>query len=121
MNKKQMRRALVLGASLTVLFLASCSQLGMGSTKIGDLLANPQKYSGQEVHVRGRVTNVFKLPFVATKIYTIRDDSGEINVRTDREAPMVGPAEVHVKGVLDTVATIGGQNVGLHLREVERW
>jgi hypothetical protein len=86
MNKKLVRRVLALGASLTVLFLASCSQLGMGFTKIGDLLVNPQKYSGQEVHARGRVTKVFKLPFVATKIYSIRDDSGEINVRTEREA-----------------------------------
>ena len=116
-----MHRAMVLAALLTLLFLTGCSQLGIGFTKIGDLLSNPQKYSGQEVRVRGRVTNVLKLPFVATKIYTIRDDSGEINVRTDHDAPMVGPAEVRVKGVLDVVATIGEQNVGLHLREVERW
>jgi hypothetical protein len=121
MSKTLTRSVMVLGALLAVLFLAGCSQLGVGFTKIGDLLANPQKYSGQEVRVRGRVTNVIKLPFVATKIYSIRDDSGEINVRTDHDAPMVGPTEVHVKGVLDVVATIGQQNVGLHLREVERW
>jgi hypothetical protein len=119
MGDRMIRRLLALGALLTLLLLPGCSQLGIGFTKIGDLLANPQKYSAQEVRVRGRVTNVLKLPFVATKIYSIRDDSGEINVRTDREAPMVG-AEVRVKGVLDTVATIGEQNVGLHLREVER-
>ena len=119
MGDRTIRRLLALGALLTLLLLPGCSQLGIGFTKIGDLLANPQKYSAQEVRVRGRVTNVLKLPFVATKIYSIRDDSGEINVRTDREAPMVG-AEVRVKGVLDTVATIGEQNVGLHLREVER-
>jgi len=119
MGDRTIRRLLALGALLTLLLLPGCSQLGIGFTKIGDLLANPQKYSAQEVRVRGKVTNVLKLPFVATKIYSIRDDSGEINVRTDREAPMVG-AEVRVKGVLDTVATIGEQNVGLHLREVER-
>jgi hypothetical protein len=72
---------LALRASLTVLLLASCSQLGMGFTKIGDLLANPQRYS---------------------------------------EAPMVGPAEAHVKGVLDTAPTIGGQHVGLHLARLDR-
>ena len=119
MGDRMIRRLLALGALLTLLLLPGCSQLGIGFTKIGDLLANPQKYSAQEVRIRGKVTNVLKLPFVATKIYSIRDDSGEINVRTDREAPMVG-AEVRVKGVLDTVATIGEQNVGLHLREVER-
>jgi hypothetical protein len=121
MADKMMRRVLALGALLTVLLLPSCTQFGIGFTKIGDLLANPQKYSAQEVRVRGRVTNVLKLPFVATKIYSIRDDSGEINVRTDREAPIVGATEVRVKGVLDSVATIGLQNIGLHLREIERW
>lgn len=114
-------RPLELGIVLTVLLLPSCSQLGIGFTKIGDLLANPQKYSTKEVRIRGRVTNVLKLPFVETKIYSIRDDSGEISVRTERKAPMAGETEVRVKGVLDTVATIGDQNVGLHLREVERW
>lgn len=63
---------------------------------------------------------MLKLPFVATKLYSVRDESGEINVRTAREAPLAG-SEVRVKGVLDTVASIGDQNVGLHLREIERW
>ena len=126
MGNKMMRRLLALGALLTVLLLPGCSQLRIGFTKIGGLLANPSKYSAQEVRVRGRVTNVLKLPFVATKIYSIRDDSGEIKVRTDREAPMVGTTEVRVKGSscqrrVDSVATIGDQNVGLHIREVARW
>jgi len=120
MGDRMMRRLLGVGALSTLLLLLGCNQLGIGFIKIGDLLANPQKYSAQEVRVRGRVTNVLKLPFVATKIYSIQDDSGEINVRTNRDAPMVGAA-VRVKGVLDTVATIGDQNVGLHIREVERW
>ena len=74
-----MRRMLAYGALLTSLFLPDCSQLGIGFTKIGDLLANPQKYSAKEVRVRGRVTNVLKLPFVATKIY-----SGSRRVRGDQ-------------------------------------
>jgi hypothetical protein len=121
MGNKTMGRLLALGALLVVLLLPSCGQLGVGFTKIGDLLANPQKYAAKEVLVRGRVTNALKLPFVATRIYSIQDDSGEINVRTAHECPMVGATEVRVKGVLDTVATIGDQNVGLHLRELERW
>ena len=88
--------------------------------KIGDLLANPQKYSAQEVRVHGRVASVLKLPLVAAKIYSIQDSSGEINVRTDGAAPIVG-ADVRVKGVLDTVATLGDENIGLHLREIKRW
>src|ERR1035441_8168978 len=42
-------RPLALGAVLTVLLLASCSQLGIGFTKIGDLLANPQRSEERRV------------------------------------------------------------------------
>src|ERR1035438_6705926 len=114
MGERMIHSLLVLGSLLTLLLLPGCSQIGIGFTRIGDLLANPQKYSAREGRFRARVTNVLQLPFVATKIYSIRDDSGEINVRTDREAPMVG-VEVRIKGVLDTVATIGEQTIGLHL------
>ena len=120
MSSRIMRRLLGAGALLTLLLLPGCRQLGIGSVKIGDLVAHPQKYAEQEVSVQGKVTNVLKLPFVATKFYSVQDDSGEINVKTDGETPIVG-AEVRVKGVLDTVATVGEENVGLHLREVKRW
>ena len=81
---------------------------------------DPPKYAEQQVSIRGKVVNVVKIPFVATKLYSVQDGSGEINVRTVRDSPLAG-AEVRVKGVLDTVAVIGDQNVGIHLSEVERW
>jgi len=105
---------------LTALLLPSCGRVGVGFTKISDMVAHPQRFSSQEVRIREKVTNVLKVPSVATKIYSVQDGSGEINVRTEREAPMAG-SEVRLKGVLDTVAVIGDQNVGLHLREIERW
>ena len=105
---------------VSLLLAPSCSRVGIGFTNIGDLLASPQKFSAQEIRIRGKVTNVLKLPFVATKLYSVQDSSGEINVRTVREAPMAG-GEVRVRGVLDTFASIGEQNIGLHLREIERW
>ena len=113
-----LKRRLFAGGALA--FLVSCGRLGIGTTKIADLLANPQKFSGREVVVSGTVTNVLKLPFLTTSLYTIRDASGEIVVSSSREPPLVG-AELHVKGALDTVATIGSQNIGVHFRETERW
>lgn len=114
------RNVMALVGLATVLLIPSCSRVGIGFTKIGDLAAHPQTFSAHEVRIRGRVTNVLKVPFVATKIYSIQDGSGEINVRTEREVPLAG-SEVQVKGVLNTVAVIGDQNLGLHLREIERW
>jgi hypothetical protein len=117
---KGMTQLLYVTGLFMALLLPACSKIGIGFTKIGDIVAKPEKFSTQEVSIRGKVTNALKVPFVATKIYTVQDDSGEINIRTVREVPMVG-SEVRVKGVLDTVAIIGEQNVGLHLREIERW
>lgn len=47
---------------LTILLLPSCSRVGIGFTKIGDIVAHPQNFSAQEVRIRGRVTNVLKVP-----------------------------------------------------------
>jgi hypothetical protein len=105
---------------VVVLQLLSWGCAGLGSTKIGDILANPGMFSAKEISIHGKVTNALKIPFVATSIYSVRDDSGEINVRTEGEVPMVG-ADVRVKGTLDTVAVFGQETVGLHLREIERW
>lgn len=116
-DKRKPLRALVVSVALQ---LWGCGQIGIGFTKINDLRANPQKYATQEVRIRGKVTNVLKIPFVSTKLYSVQDDSGEINIKTLREVPLVG-TEVRVKGILDTVAAIGDQNVGLHLREIDRW
>lgn len=113
-------RGLWLVVLVSALSLVGCERAGFGFTKIGEILADPQKYAEQEVSIRGKVVNVVKIPFVSTKLYSVQDGSGEINVRTDGDSPLAG-ADVRVKGVLDTVAVIGDQNVGIHLREVERW
>ncbi len=107
-------------AILALLFMTSCDRVGIGFVKIGDLLAKPGSYSGQEVRVHGTVSDVLKIPFVTTALYSVNDGTGGIVVSTDRGAPLSG-SQVRAKGVLDTVAAIGGQNVGLHLREIERW
>lgn len=114
------RRGLRLTILLLIPLATGCDRMGIGFTKIADIVANPQKFAEQEVRIRGKVVNVLKVPFVGTKLYSVQDGSGEINVRTGGNAPLAG-AEVRVKGVLDTVAVIGDQNVGLHLRETERW
>jgi hypothetical protein len=111
-----------LAAMLAAMLLTSvsCSRIDVGFTRIGDLLAAQREYSGRQVKVRGDVTDVFKLPFVSIKMFKLRDASGEIVVFTDREPPFAGATGVRVKGVLDTIASIGERNIGVHLREIER-
>jgi hypothetical protein len=113
-------RGLRLAVVLPAILLAGCDSVGVGFAKIGDIHANPSKYAAREIRIRGKVVNVLKVPFVPTKLYSVQDGSGEINVRTDRDAPLAG-AEVRIKGVIDTVAVLGDRKVGLHLRETKRW
>jgi hypothetical protein len=111
----------VVGAAVfAAVLLAGCARVGLGFRKIGDVLTAPQNYAGKEILIRGTVSNTLKIPFVTIRLYAVRDATGEINVRTDKEPPLAG-SQVHVRGVLDTVAVVGDQNVGLHLREIERW
>lgn len=105
---------------LVPLALTGCEGLAFGYTKIGDLLGNPSQYDGREVRIRGKVIDVMKLPFLETKLYVVKDDTGEILVVTTAGTPGMG-SEVRVKGVVDTTAIIGDKSVGLHLRESQRW
>ena len=99
--------------------LVGCGVFGPPEAKIADVKSDPSTYSGKEIRVHGTVTNAIKIPFVATKIYSVQDDTGEINVVTEGAVPVPG-AEVEVTGMLDTIATVGTQSVGLHLRESRR-
>ena len=110
----------LLAAILAVAVMISCDRFGIGFAKIGDLLAKPEKFSEQEVRIHGTVSDVLKIPLVSTALYAVNDGTGQIMVSTDRGAPLAG-SQVRVKGVLDSVASMGGQNIGLHLREIERW
>src|ERR1700687_25642 len=105
-----MRRLLCVSAVAAAILLVACDRLGLGFTKIGELLAKPQQFAGQEVRISGTASHPIKLPFVSLRIYSVRDATGEILVRCEGEPPPDGTT-VRVKGVLETVAVIGDQNV----------
>jgi hypothetical protein len=100
--------------------VAGCSLFDFGFTRVGDILKNPSQFDGKEVKVRGRVLDVVRLPLLETKMYTLKDDTGQILVITAGDMPAMG-AEARVKGIIQNVAIIGGQGVGLHLKESQRW
>lgn len=100
--------------------LTGCERFGFGFTKIGDLLKNPSHYDGKVVKIKGEVINVMKLPLLKTKLYIVKDDTGEILVIANSTTPGMG-MKVRVKGVLDTIAIIGDKSIGLHVKESQRW
>jgi len=57
-------------------------------TRIGGMKNDPRNYFGKEVVVSGTVRQTFSL-FVV-KYFTLRDDTGEITIVTERPLPRQG-------------------------------
>ncbi len=105
-------RSLILGTAL--ILLAGCA----GVTPIGDLLANPSEYNGKSVKVKGEVTK--SIGALVAGIYQVRDNTGEITVVTDKGSPPPEKTTVGVKGVYQSVITIGSKSFA-GLREESRF
>ncbi|MDD5247444.1 MAG: hypothetical protein PHY45_00565 [Rhodocyclaceae bacterium] len=99
--------------------LLGCSVLGIGITHIGDIVANPSRFDGSEVRVKGKVVDVNKLPLLDLKLYTLRDDTGEITVVAGDSLPALNSVAV-VRAKVETSAIIQGQALGLRLTEIEK-
>lgn len=88
-------------------------------TPVKKILDSPGQYQGQEVRVRGKVTDITKVPLVDLRYYTLQDDSGEIMVFPKAELPAVNET-VTVKGKVDTSAVVAGKSFGLRIEEIDR-
>jgi hypothetical protein len=106
-------------ATLLLLALTACPFNPFSYTKIGDILKDPTAYEGRIVEVKGKVTDIVKLPVFQTKFYTINDGTGEITIVTNEESPAMY-AEVRVKARVENTAIIGGTSIGVHLIELKR-
>jgi hypothetical protein len=112
-----MRHALaiaVLGATL----VAGCSAR---SVRIADLKDQPGRYDDRAVSITGTVTTSWGLGAVAPfQVYNVDDGSGEITVVARGGRSLRRGTRVQVKGRISEIALIGGNSVGLHLREEDR-
>jgi hypothetical protein len=89
------------------------------TTRISDIQAKPADYLNREVTVAGSVTNAIKLPFLPG-LYEVSDGSGVISVLTNTQPPLSGQ-RVRIRARVGSAATLGGQTVGLHLSELQRY
>ena len=83
----------------------SCSLL---STRIADIKDQPGRFDGRSVTVSGTVTGSVNL--LVVKYFTVRDESGEINVVTQGALPREGE-KVRVKGTVDQAFKLAGASV----------
>ena len=105
--------------SMLVLLLASASACAhsLRSARVVDLRDNPGRYYNHTVSIDGVVTSAFSVPLVPFKLYRVDDGTGEVTVISQNGRTPTSGARVRVKGQVDDLAVLGGQAVGLHLRE----
>lgn len=114
-------KAILLSAILAIgLLTAACPK----RTSIGDIEANPGRFSDKEVAVAGTVRDGYgvSVPFIKNGqggVYKVDDGTGSIWVVTQRSVPSKG-AQLGVKGKIQNGVNINGRNYGLVLIEDDR-
>ena len=99
--------------------VCACGIMPIGFTSLGEIINNPSKYEGSEVKIKGAITDVIKLPLISSKMYMVKDDTGEMLVVTNGAAPGIGE-QIAIKAKVENLAIIGKESIGVHLIEVER-
>ncbi|MEZ5367477.1 MAG: hypothetical protein R2748_35305 [Bryobacterales bacterium] len=106
----------LLSAAILLALAVACSKPAP-ELKIADILADPSLYEEQTVELSGEVTDAFGL--FSTGLYTLADETGEINVVTTAGLPAAG-AKLTVRGTVLSGVTVGGKHYGVTLNEQER-
>lgn len=112
-------KQMVLSVFLAALLLSGCDYLPFGQTPVREIVAAPAQFEGKEVRIRGKVKDVTKVPLIDLSMYIVDDGSGEITVMAQDKLPAMGDT-VNVKGVVESAAIIGGQSIGLRIKETKR-
>jgi len=111
-------RLSVFVASLALAVVASGCALSTRPS-VAELKYNPGRYYDKTVAIEGTVTSSWGVPLMPFRMYRVDDGTGEVTVLSqDGRVPSKG-AHVRVKGKVNEVAMLGGQSVGLHIRQTD--
>lgn len=103
----------------SLLLLSGCDYLPFGQTPVQEIMAAPAQFEGKEVRIRGKVKDVTKIPLINLSMYIVDDGSGEITVMAQDKLPAMDET-VNVRGVVESAAILGGQSIGLRIKELKR-
>jgi hypothetical protein len=106
-----------LPAILLAMALTSGCAMALHSPHVSDLKSNPGRWQDRTVSIDGIVTNSWGLPLVPFRFYRVDDGTGEVTVLSQNLRMPTKGARVRVKGKVNEVGVLGGQALGLHLRE----
>ena len=103
-----------------LLLLSGCDYLPFGLTPVKEIVASPAQFEGKEVRVKGKVKGITKIPLVDLKLYVLDDGSGEVTVVAGESLPAENET-VTLKGVVESMAIMGGESIGLRIKETKRF
>jgi hypothetical protein len=109
----------LLRVAVITMFAASLSAcaVSLRNPHIADLRDNPGRYQNHTVSIDGVVTTSWGLPLVPFRLYKVDDGTGEVTVLSQGTRMPTRGARVRVRGRVDDIGVLGGQAVGLHIRE----
>ena len=102
---------------LSLVALTTACAASLRNPHVADIRYNPGRYQNQTVSINGVVTSSWGVPLAPYKIYKVDDGTGEMTVLSQGYRLPTRGARVRVRGRIDEVAVLGGQALGLHLRE----
>ncbi len=107
-----MKKILIITVVIAILGLMVFAS-GCNSTKISDILADPDNYANKEVSVSGTVTEKYWVDIlgISAGAYQVDDGSGKIWVITAQEPPEEGK-KASAKGFVETAGKIGNRTFG---------
>jgi hypothetical protein len=111
------RRSGQLALVAAVVAVISACAAAVRSPEIADIQHNPGRYQDHTVAINGVVTSSWGLPLVPFRVYRVDDGTGEMTVLSESSSMPAPGAHVRVKGKVNEVGQLGGQALGLHLRE----
>ena len=112
-----MSKALRLVLTIALAAGLSACVATLRNPRIADLRENPGRYQDRSVNIDGVVTTSWGLPLVPFRLYKVDDGTGEVTVVSQSSRMPTRGAHVKVRGRVSDVGVLGGQALGLHLRE----
>ena len=102
---------------LALLALAGCDYLPFGYTSIKEIVAAPANFEGKEVKIKGVAGTSLQLG--GFKVFSLRDDTGEITVLAAGALP-AEKSSVALRGTVKSAVIVGGVSLGLRVEEIKR-
>ncbi len=105
-TKSRARPARLLMTAFALAFSGCAS-----ATSIGTVLADPEQYDGENIRVRGEVTESFAVPLLGGG-YRVDDGTGTLSVVSRSGAPREG-VNVEVTGTFRSIFTLGAETLAV--------